>query len=62
MSEIETDLEQVDEGAGSSMSGSAWMFHYHYNPELLQALQQVLVGENLDEVITSLLEQRLSVE
>lgn len=43
--------DQVHEG-----SGSAWMFHNHYNPEVLKAVRCVMVGDSVDEVIEGLVE------
>lgn len=37
------------------VAGSAWMFYNHYNPELLQALQQVIVGEKVEDVVGNML-------
>lgn len=44
--------EFLEEGT----SGSAWMFYHHYNPELLQAIQQVLVGSKVEDIVDELLE------
>ena len=51
--ELYEDVEDLDEG----MSGSAWMFYHHYNPELLDAMQKVLVGAKVEDVVDELLEK-----
>jgi hypothetical protein len=44
---------ELEEG----VSGSAWMFYNHYNPELTKAMQCILVGERIEDVINSLFEK-----
>lgn len=46
----------LSEGLEEAVSGSAWMFYNHYNPELTQALQQILVGERVEDVVNTLVE------
>jgi len=54
---IQEDLEDEDEELVEGTSGSAWMFYNHYNPELLQAVQQVIVGEKIEDVVGNLLSE-----
>jgi len=53
------DIETVNEGAGASMSGSAWMFYNHYNPDLLKAVQSVVLGSQVEDAVDSLIEIKL---
>ncbi len=57
MSEKPEDVN-IDEGAGSTITGSAWMFYNHYNPDLLKAVQRVLVGEGVESAVEGLLERK----
>jgi len=43
---------QLDEG----VTGSAWMFYHHYNPEILKAMQKILVGHQVEDVVDELME------
>jgi len=43
-------------------TGSGWMFYHHYNPELLRALQQVLIGEKVADVVDDLLQDSTKPE
>jgi hypothetical protein len=53
-----TIQEGIDEDASlEEASGSAWMFYNHYNPELLKAVQQVLVGEKVEDIIDKMLQE-----
>ncbi len=52
MTNLRDDLEDHLE----ETSGSAWMFYHHYNPDLLQAVQQVIVGSKVEDVVNGLLE------
>ena len=51
------DEQELEEGT----SGSAWMFYNHYNPSLLDAMQQILVGSKVEDVVDSLLEADYSL-
>jgi len=51
------DVEEIDEAT----SGSAWMFYNHYNPELLKAMQEVIVGHKVEDVVNRLLETDVSL-
>jgi hypothetical protein len=44
------------------VSGSAWMFYNHYNPDLLNAIQKVIVGEHVENIVNSLLEDKALCE
>ena len=52
---LSEDQESLDE----AVSGSAWMFYNHYNPELTQAMQRILVGEQVADVVSDLVEGKL---
>lgn len=49
--------DELAEGAGASISGSAWMFYNHYNSNLLKAVQDVIVGDQVEDVVNSLIER-----
>lgn len=38
-------------------TGSAWMFYNHYNPELTRAMQRLIVGDQVEDVVNGLLEK-----
>jgi len=44
----------IKDNLDEAISGSAWMFYNHYNPDLLNALQRVLIGEKVDDVVNSM--------
>jgi len=48
----------IQEGLDEATSGSAWMFYNQYNPELLDAIKQVLVGERIEDVISKLIQEK----
>ena len=50
------ELQQSAEEFLDEATGSAWMFYHYYNPELLDAMQQVLVGHKIEDVVNGLLE------
>ncbi len=51
--ELHEDVEDLDEGT----SGSAWMFYHHYNPDLLKAMNKLIVGNKIEDVVDELLEK-----
>jgi hypothetical protein len=50
--------DELDEG----VSGSAWMFYHHYNPELLEPIQEIINGATVESVIDQLLEMDAKVD
>jgi hypothetical protein len=47
--------EQLDEG----VSGQAWMFYNQYNPDIIKAMEHVISGAQVEDVINKLLENTL---
>lgn len=46
------ESQELDEAT----TGSAWMFYNQYNPELLKAMNEILIGASVEDVVDSLIE------
>ncbi|MHA2064753.1 MAG: hypothetical protein ACXABY_10300 [Candidatus Thorarchaeota archaeon] len=49
-------LQEGAEELLGEATGSGWLHYYHYNPELIDAMQQVIVGHKVGDVVDGLLE------
>ncbi len=50
------DDHEDEELLKEAVSGSAWMFYNHYNPDIIAAMQQVILGHKIEDVVDGLVE------